>query len=89
MYLKINISSCPFDHAILSGTYICHGESFQVLCILQVNAYVRKQTRAQNSNKLTLYHKIPNYTKETTFLFNKKECKTCRQKLHQTKPLSK
>lgn len=89
MYLKINISSCPFNHAILSWTYICHGESFQVLCILQVNAYVTKQTRAQNSNKLTLYHKIPNYTKETTFLFNKKECKTCRQKLHQTKPLSK
>lgn len=66
MYLKINKSSRPFDHAILSGTYIYYGESFQVLYIVQVNAYVTKQTRAQNSNKLTLFHKIPNYTKETT-----------------------
>lgn len=56
MYLKIKKSSRPFDHAILSGTYICYGKSFQVLYIVQVNAYVTKQTRAQNSNKLTLFH---------------------------------
>lgn len=42
MYLKINKSSRPFDHAILSGTYICYVESIQVLCIVQVNAYVTK-----------------------------------------------
>lgn len=42
MYLKINKSSRPFDHAILSGTCICYGESIQVLCIVQVNAYVTK-----------------------------------------------